>query len=110
VIQSLAASGSCVFVGRCADYVLRRQRCLNVFITADMPCRIERVMYNTQNKNEKQVRELIEKTDKRRAAYYNYFTGKTWGASSSYHLCINSSALGVEKTAAVIEDFVKNMK
>ena len=102
VIRELAGRESAVFIGRCADYVLKEhQRAMNVFICAEMEERIARIA-EIQQVAKKKAREIIIKTDKQRAAYYNYFTEKTWGAAESYHLCINSSILGIDETVAVI--------
>ncbi len=107
VIRELAGKESAVFIGRCADYVLKDfPRCLNFFITAAMEDRIQRIMRIHQI-TEKKARDLIEKTDKKRAAYYAYFTDKQWGAADSYHLCVNSSVLGVEETTAFLCHFIK---
>ena len=106
VIRSLAEKQSCVFVGRCADYVLKdHPRAVNIFITADLPDRINRVCRN-QKMTEEKAMDYIKKMDKKRADYYNYYTDKQWGAAASYHLCINSSALGIEKTISYIIEFV----
>lgn len=105
-ISKAAAEQSCVFIGRCADYVLRNHpRCVNVFITADMADRVERVCKMSECKEEKAL-ELIEKADRQRAEFYNFYSSGTWGAAATYHLCINSSVLGIEATAAFIKDFV----
>ena len=102
VIRSLAEKQSCVFVGRCADYILRENpHCLNIFITANLDDRIARVA-KRQNLQPEAARSLLEKADKDRAAYYNFYTNKTWGAAASYHLCINTSALGIDQTAEYI--------
>lgn len=102
VMKKLAAEGSCIFVGRCADYVMKDQRnCLNLFVSADMEERIRRIA-QSHKMSEGKARELIERTDKGRSSYYNYFTGKTWGAADSYHLCINSSLLGIDETVRLI--------
>jgi len=107
VIRELAQKDSCVFVGRCADYILRdNPRCINVFITADTEDRIKRVAQTCQLSLDK-AQELIEKTDKKRAEYYNYYSNKVWGAAGSYHLCINSSVLGMDQTVAFITQFIK---
>ena len=107
VIRELAGKESCVFVGRCADYILRdNPRCINVFITADTEDRIKRVAQTCQLSLDK-AQELIEKTDKKRAEYYNYYSNKVWGAAGSYHLCINSSVLGMDQTVAFITQFIK---
>lgn len=102
VIRGLAEKSSSVFIGRCADYILKDfPRCLNVFISADMNDRIKRISA-IQKISENKARDFIEKMDKKRAAYYNYYSNKIWGAAQSYHLCINSSVLGIEETANLI--------
>jgi len=107
VIRELAGKESCVFVGRCADYILRdNPRCINVFITAETEDRIKRVAQTYQLSLDK-AQELIVKTDKKRAEYYNYYSNKVWGAAGSYHLCINSSVLGMDQTVAFITQFIK---
>lgn len=107
IIRKLAEEKSCVFVGRCADYILRdHPRCVNVFITADTKDRVERVSGYQQLTAEK-AQEVIEKTDKKRSEYYNYFSNKVWGAAESYHLSINSSVLGIDGTVAFIRRFVE---
>lgn len=106
VIRSLAENGSCLFVGRCADYILRdHPRCLNVFISASKEDRIERMM-KINGLNATQAEELIEKADRKRAAYYNYYSYNTWGAAATYHLCIESSVLGIDETVRFIKEYV----
>lgn len=102
-LRHLADHGKgAVFVGRCADYVLRdRKDLLSVFITADDNDRIKRIV-ERQNCSEEEARILMKKTDKQRAAYYDYFASREWGVASSYDLCINSSKLGIDKTVDVI--------
>lgn len=105
VIRELAEKKSCLFVGRCADYILRdNSRCVNVFISASLKDRVRRVCAVHQISEEK-AEELIEKTDKRRASYYNYYSYKTWGAAETYHLCIDSSILGIDETVEFIKTF-----
>jgi cytidylate kinase len=107
VIRELAEEKSCVFVGRCADYVLKdNPHCLNVFISANMEDRIKRIAEN-ENIPENKAKDLIEKTDKKRSGYYNYYSNKVWGAAESYHLCINSSFLGIDDTITLIRQLVK---
>lgn len=107
VIRKLAEQKSSVFVGRCADYVLKdHPRCLNVFISADMDDRIKRIA-EIRQLPEKKSRDIIEKTDKKRAGYYNYYSNKVWGMASSYHLCINSSCLGIDETVSLIHQVAK---
>ena len=106
VIKDLAHDKSCIFVGRCADYILRDMlNTLNVFISAEFNDRVQRVK-KLHRLSDKKAKELIEKTDKKRAGYYNYYSNKQWGAAESYHLCINSSILGLETTANFIRDFL----
>jgi cytidylate kinase len=105
VIRSLAEQKSCVFVGRCADYILQEKpRCLNIFISADIYDRIKRIA-KINNVSEENAESLIKKTDRKRSRYYKFFSGKVWGAAGSYHLCINSSVLGVDETVNLIRDF-----
>ena len=107
VIRQLAATDSCLFVGRCSDYILREHpKKINIFITANLDDRIKRLQ-SRHSITAEQAEALIEKTDKKRSDYYNYYTYKTWGMASSYDLCINSSQLGLEGTMDLIEDFIR---
>ncbi|HOK36107.1 MAG TPA: cytidylate kinase-like family protein [Paludibacteraceae bacterium] len=107
VIRKLADQKSCVFVGRCADYVLKDYpRIVTIFITADFEDRIKRIM-ERENLSTEKAKEYLKKMEKKRADYYNYFSNKQWGAAASYQLCINSSALGVEKTVDYLIEFIK---
>lgn len=105
VIRELADKGSCLFVGRCADYILKEHpRCLNIFITADMDERVKRIAA-IHKVTEKKAAEIIQKSDKQREGYYNYFSNKVWGAAESYHLCINSSVLGIDGSMEQCHNF-----
>ena len=107
VIRELAERQSCLFVGRCADYILRdHPRCVNVFVSASKEARIERLM-RIHNIPSEAAEELMEKADKKRSSYYNYYSYKTWGAAETYHLCIDSSVLGIDGTVQFIKEFVK---
>ncbi len=106
-IIKAAREGSCVFVGRCADYVLRDfGNTVNIFVSASMPYRIEQIM-NKQHLDYEAARKFIEQKESKRAAYYNYYTGKKWGAAESYDLCIDSSILGFVETEKIIADFIR---
>ena len=108
-IRRLAEAGSCVFVGRCADYVLRDfKNVVNVFITANMDDRISEIRKRKEC-TEAEAMKLIESGEKGRSTYYNYYTGKKWGDSSSYDLCVNTSLLGLEATEAYIKEFIKKV-
>lgn len=105
-IRKAAADHSCIFIGRCADYVLRDfPHCVNVFITADMTDRISSVV-KRNGCTENEARSIIERGDKERADFYNFYSSGTWGAASTYHLCINSSVLGIDRTAEYIKQFI----
>ena len=106
-IQSAAEKGSCVFIGRCADYVLRRHpRLISVFIAADPADRMRLIMQRNDC-DEKTAQKLMEHGDRERASFYNFYSDKPWGVASTYDLCINSSRLGFEETAAFILRFVQ---
>lgn len=106
-IQKAAKEGSCVFVGRCADYILRDfPNTVNIFITASMKYRIQQIM-NKQHMENEEARKFIESKESKRAAYYNYYTGKKWGAAESYDLCIDSSVLGFVETEKIIAEFIR---
>ena len=107
-IRKAADEGSCVFVGRCADYVLRDYKnTASVFITADLDERVERVAKRHECGKETAMK-IITDRESERSTYYNYYTGKKWGYSASYDLCINSSILGMERTEELIKEFIKN--
>ena len=106
-IVRAASESSCVFVGRCADYVLRDiPGKVDVFITADIDDRIARVV-ERKGCSREQAAKMIANGESDRASYYNYYPGKRWGHSDSYDLCVNSSILGIEGTAKYIEEFIK---
>ena len=109
-IRKAATESPCVFVGRCADYVLREHRnMVTVFVTADIDERITNVCHR-RNCSPDEARKLIESREDTRSSYYNYYTGKRWGDSSSYDLCVNSSLLGLEGTKEFIADFVRRVQ
>lgn len=106
VISSLAEKGPAIFIGRCADYVLReRENLLSVFISADEDFRVAKIA-DLQNVTSQEALSFIRQNDKRRSDYYNYYTFKKWGVAESYDLCISSSTFGVEKTVKIILDIL----
>ena len=105
-IKKIADEGPCVLVGRCADYALENyDNVVSVFIHADLNSRIRSVANHYELPDNK-AKDMIIKTDKKRASYYNYYTNKRWGDAESYELCLNSSQLGIEGTAKMIEQYV----
>ena len=106
-ITKAAREGNCVFVGRTADYVLRDfPNTVNIFITASFEERIKRVCERQQLTADEAMK-YINAREEARSAYYNYYTGKRWGAAESYDLCISSSILGLDETATFITSFIK---
>ena len=107
IIKEVAARGGCVIVGRCADYVLRENpNCVNIFVHAGLKSRIDWVVREMGMTPEK-AKDFVQRTDKRRAAYYNYYTGKKFGISENYDLCLNSGILGRDGSVGVIKAFVE---
>lgn len=106
-IRKAAREDSCVFVGRCADYILRDDpHCINIFITAHLDDRAERVSKLLNITREEAIKKC-EEGDDQRSSYYNYYTTKTWGAAASYDLCVNSSILGIDRTVELIKQFIE---
>lgn len=104
-IKKIAEKESCVIVGRCADYALSdNPDCINIFIHADLDVRIKNVSRNL-NITENKARDIINKTDKQRASYYNYYTSKKWGDSKSYNLSLDASKLGTDNCVEMILKF-----
>ena len=101
-IRKLAEEGSCVIVGRCADYVLRENPdTVSIFVKADMPSKIQRaVTYYGVEKDK--AEERIRKADKQRASYYNYYATATWGDVDNYDLVVDTGVLGVEGAVELI--------
>ena len=104
VIRGIAEKGDAIFIGRASDYVLRDLECLDVFICAPVEQRRVTVAQR-EGITEQEAEALIEKRDKGRAEYYNFFTFGHWGKASGYDLCVDSSLLGIEGTARFIIDF-----
>ena len=101
VITDYASKGSCVIVGRCADYILKDYDILRVFIHSDMDKRAERAVKEYGMNKDTVVREL-KKSDQNRSRHYNIFTDQTWGDKNNYDLVLNSSTLGFDHCASII--------
>ena len=108
-IRNIHETEDCVFIGRCADYVLRdSDRLLNVFIAADIDDRVARVCRHAdEGMTPSKALSLIEDIDRKRSSYYNYYTGRTWGDPAVYDICLNSTTLGYEKCADIIVSLAK---
>lgn len=106
VIKDLYSKESCVIVGRCADYVLRGyDNVINVFIHAPLESRVERVK-NGYNEKAENYKAYVQKKDKSRIAYFNYFADDSWGRADAYDISLNSD-VGIDKTVDIIVDYVK---
>ncbi len=104
VIRSIAAKESAVIIGRCSDYILRDMDCLDVFITAPVEIR-KKMVAERSGLSDGEAAALIQKKERTRSTYYNFFTFGDWGQASNYDLCVDSSILGIEGTADMIIDF-----
>ena len=105
-IKNIAKEGPCVIVGRCADYALAEfPNVVNVFLHADLQDRIVRIA-RRHDLTDAKAKDLIIKTDKRRASYYNYYTSKKWGDAAGYDLSLNTATLGIDGTIHMIREFV----
>ena len=106
VVRDLSEKGSCVIVGRCADYVLRNSaNCLKVFFSAPLESRIKRVA-RRQNISEKEARAVVQKNEKLRADNYRYYTRRMWGAAGNFDLSLNTD-LGEEYIESCIRGAMK---
>lgn len=106
-MRNIADKGNCIFVGRCADYILRDYDDLvSVFILGDMDERLK-CLERRQGLDEVEARKKIKEVDKDRSSFYRYYSDQTWGDAQNYDMCLNSSKLGVEGTVQVILDYIK---
>lgn len=109
-IKKLAHQESCIIVGRCADYALEEyENAISVFIHAKLDSRIKRIQRLYQMTEDK-AKDVINKTDKKRASYYNYYSSKRWGDSRSYHLTLDSSHLSLEGCCEMILNYMEIRK
>lgn len=107
IIRDVALRGSCVIVGRCADYVLKnRDDAVHVYIYADLAERIHRAV-EVYGVDAAKAEEVVTKTDKRRSAYYTYYAGRKWGRAENYDLSLNSGKLGDEACIQILETMVR---
>ncbi|MDF2822007.1 MAG: cytidylate kinaselike family protein [Clostridiales bacterium] len=106
IIKEIARNGSCVIVGRASDYILRdNPYCINVFIHTSLKNRINRIS-RIHKITEDKAEKLINKTDKRRVNYYNYYTDQKWGLAKNYHLSVDSG-IGIDKCVSIIKSLVQ---
>lgn len=109
VIRKLAAEESCVFIGRCADYVLEGSEGLvRIYLFADMEARVARIR-EKKLYEEKDILKNIKRIDKERRDYHRYYTGRSWEDVSNYDLMLNTAKLGVDQTVEVILGYLRNL-
>lgn len=101
IILELAEKGPCVIVGRCADYILKEHDCLKVFIHASMEKRAQRIVEQYGERDDSPMKRLKDK-DKRRAAYYQFYTDMNWGDVHNYHISLDSGELGIDQCVELI--------
>ena len=110
IIKEKAKDESCVIIGRCADYVLRdEEKVLRIFVYGDLDPRQARIATRHPELKSAQVIDVINKTDKRRSSYYNFYTGNKWGKYDNYDMAINSSTLGIDGAAELIVSCAKKL-
>lgn len=104
IIRQLAAEGPCVIVGRCADYVLKdRKNVVKVFIYDNIDSRMHRIVHTYQEADEKAL-DHIQRTDKKREQYYNFYSGQKFGDATNYDICLDSSVIGIDKCVEILKD------
>ena len=106
LIRNIASKESAIFVGRCADYVLEEEENITkIYIMADYDYRVSNIAKKYEI-SEKEAIKLIQKRDKQRAAYYNFYTSKKWSDVTSYDLCINVSKVGIDRAVEIIKNYL----
>ena len=109
MIAELAEKHSCVIVGRCADYVLRnRKDVANIFLFADFDYRVQRAI-KEYNVSPDKAADIVKKTDKKRASYYNFHTNRTWGDTDTYGISLNTGILGPDKSVEVLKNYIETL-
>lgn len=105
IIAEMAYKSDCVIVGRCADYILNDYNPFRIFVYSDMESKIKRCREKgseSETLNEKELRQKISGIDKKRAKYYEFYTGHPWGDKMNFDLCINTTKTSVKELAPVI--------
>ncbi len=107
IIREIADREDCVIIGRCGGYILRDMpRCVKIFLTAPLDFRIHRVM-EYEEATQQQAEKSIKAMDKRRESYFGYYTGREWGACSTYDLALDTSTVGIEGAADLIDQYLR---
>lgn len=110
IIKKLANEKPCIFVGRCADYVLKdNPKCINIFLYADLDYRVKRTI-ERNGVDPDRAEQAVNKADKTRANYYSFYSGKKWGRPENYHLCINTGILTTNQCVDIIKNYIENLE
>ena len=110
IIKKLANEKPCIFVGRCADYVLKdNPKCINIFLYADLDYRVKRTI-ERNGVDPDRAEQAVNKADKTRANYYSFYSGKKWGRPENYHLCINTGILTTNQCVDIITNYIENLE
>lgn len=110
IIKKLANEKPCIFVGRCADYVLKdNPKCINIFLYADLDYRVNRTI-ERNGVDPDRAEQAVNKADKTRANYYSFYSGKKWGRPENYHLCINTGILTTNQCVDIITNYIENLE
>lgn len=106
VIKNISDEGPCIIVGRCADYILRKNPYLvKLFLYADSETRIKNLM-SRDGMSEKEAVSAVNKADKRRSNFYNFYTNNTWGDVNNYDLCLNTGTLSIDECVKTLADYI----
>lgn len=111
LLKELTEKSDCIIVGRCADYILRDEKPLRIFVYADRESKIKRCIERKsgdENLTEAQIVKKMKEIDKSRAQYYEFFSERKWGARENYDLMINTSGADIKKVSAAIAGYLKS--
>lgn len=105
IVTEMADKSDCVIVGRCAGYILRERKPFRIFVYADMESKIRRCREKApedEKLTDKELKQKISGMDKKRAKYYESYTGHAWGDRLNYDLCINTTQTVIKEIAPVL--------
>ena len=106
ILKKYASEGPCVIVGRCSNYVLKKEfNCINIFVYSSFQKRVQAMMELNKVSYE-EAEEYVKRADKKRANYYNYYTGMIWGKAEGYDLLLDSGQLDLQQCVTLLEHYV----
>lgn len=113
-VRGLAEQSGCVVIGRCADYILRDLHPIRIFLHADLEQRVarclERQVSGPEALDEKAMRKVVQRLDRERAKYYDFYTGLHWGAKENYDLCLNTTGLDLTVAVSILAEMVRQVR